>query len=153
MDIYTVSFFGHRRIEYHFEVEKKLSVLIKELLTTKPYVEFLVGRDGEFDQIVASTVRKCMRDLGDDHAALVLVLPYMTAEYKHNLHSFHEYYSEVEICSDSSKIHYRGAHQVRNHIMINRSNLVIFCVDHPSGGAYQSMKYAQKVNKEYINVY
>ena len=44
------------------------------------YIEFLVGRDGEFDQLVSSTIRRCKRTIRDDNSSLVLVLPYMTAE-------------------------------------------------------------------------
>lgn len=43
MDFFTVSFFGHRKIINHFEAEKKLTEIIKELLLTKEYVEFLVA--------------------------------------------------------------------------------------------------------------
>ena len=84
MNIFTVSFFGHRIIDNPFPVEEKLESLIRELLNRKEYVEFLVGRDGEFDQIVASTVRRCKRSVRDDNSALVLVLPYATAEYQNN---------------------------------------------------------------------
>ena len=58
MNICTVSFFGHRQIDDVFKIEKQLEALIRELLLTKEYVEFLVGRDGEFDQLVSSTIRK-----------------------------------------------------------------------------------------------
>ena len=79
MNIFTVSFFGHRMIDNPFPVEEKLESLIRELLYSKEYVEFLMGRDGEFDQIVASTVRRCKRSVRDDNSALVLVLPYLIA--------------------------------------------------------------------------
>ena len=49
-----------------------------EPLLSKEYVEFLVGRDGEVDQLVSSTVRRCKRTVRDDNSALVLVLPYAT---------------------------------------------------------------------------
>ena len=61
MNIFSVSFFGHRQVETPFFIEKELEKIIQELLTTKGFVEFLVGRDGEFDQLVSSTVRRCKR--------------------------------------------------------------------------------------------
>ena len=61
LTIFTVSFFGHRQIDDPFTIEDKLERLIRELLTTKEYVEFLIGRDGEFDQLVASTVSFVLR--------------------------------------------------------------------------------------------
>jgi len=152
MNVFTVSFFGHRQIDEPFVIEERLKKVIGELLLTKEYVEFLVGRDGEFDQLVASTVRRCKRAIRSDNNALVLVLPYVTAEYKNSKRSFHDYYDEIEICAASSGKHFKAAHQVRNRSMVNRSDLVIFCVGHCSGGAYQAMKYAVKNGVPLINL-
>lgn len=38
MDIYTVSFFGHREIEITQEVENRLDDILRELITKKEYV-------------------------------------------------------------------------------------------------------------------
>lgn len=152
MNLYTVSFFGHRQIDDIFAIAQRLETLIRELLITKEYVEFLIGRDGEFDQLVASTVRRCKRAIRDDNSALVLVLPYTTAEYQNNERSFHEYYDEIEICAESAERHFKSAHQIRNRSMVDRSDMVIFCVEHNSGGAYQTMRYAKKANANIINL-
>ena len=152
MNLYAVSFFGHRQIDNVFVIEQRLEMMIRKLLVSKEYVEFLVGRDGEFDQLVASTVRRCKRAIRDDNSALVLVLPYATAEYRNNEQSFHAYYDEVEICTESSEKHYKSAHQIRNRTMVDRSDLVVFCVEHNSGGAYQTMQYAKKANANIINL-
>ena len=69
MNIFTVSFFGHRIIDRPFPIEQQLEKLIRELLTEKEYVEFLVGRDGD-DQLVSSSVRRCKRAIRDDNSAL-----------------------------------------------------------------------------------
>ncbi len=52
MRTFTVSFFGHRQIEAPFQVESQLEKLISQLLQQNEFVEFLVGREGEFDQLV-----------------------------------------------------------------------------------------------------
>ena len=152
MNIFTVSFFGHRQITNSDEAEKHLEKQITELLLTKEYVEFLIGRDGEFDQLVTSTIRRCKRTIRDDNSALVLILPYSTAEYQNNEQSFNEYYDEIEICEKSAKCHFKSAHQIRNRSMIDRSNQVIFWVEHKNGGAYQTMQYARKQNSAFINL-
>ena len=59
MNIFTVSFFGHRQIDNPLQVESQLEEIICSLLKREEYIEFLVGRDGEFDQIVSSTIRRC----------------------------------------------------------------------------------------------
>ena len=79
---YTVSFFGHRYLTNVFLIEQRLESIVLELIRTKDFVEFLVGRDGEFDQLVASTVRRCKKAIRDDNNALTLVLPYETAEFR-----------------------------------------------------------------------
>ena len=59
MDIYTVSFFGHRRIgSESVALEGRLEAEIRCLLDSKPYVEFLVGRNGDFDLLVSPSVEK-----------------------------------------------------------------------------------------------
>ena len=152
MNLYAVSFFGHRQIDNVFIIEQRLEMMIRKLLVSKEYVEFLVGRDGEFDQLVASVVRRFKRTVRDDNSSLVLVLPYATAEYRNNEQSFHAYYDEVEICTESAENHFKAAHQIRNRTMVDRSDLVVFCVEHNSGGAYQTMQYAKKANANIINL-
>ena len=70
MNLYAVSFFGHRQIDNVFVIEQRLEMMIRKLLVSKEYVEFLVGRDGEFDQLVASTVRRCKRIVRDDNSEI-----------------------------------------------------------------------------------
>ncbi len=152
MRTYTVSFFGHRRIENPLLIEKTLEEHIRELLRSHEYVEFLVGRDGEFDQLVSSVVRRCKRTVRSDNSSLVCVLPYQKSEYQRNEESFHDYYDEVEICGNSAKAHYKAAFQIRNRRMVDRSTLIICYVDHKKGGAYQTMNYANSQGKQILNL-
>ncbi len=112
-----------------------------------------MGRNGEFDLLVSSTIRKCKRIVRDDNSSLVLVLPYMTAEYRNNRNSFNEYYDEIEVCSESADKYFKSAHQIRNRCMVDRSDMVIFCVEHNFGGAFNTMKYAINKDKNYVNLY
>ncbi len=133
-------------------MKAKKKAFIRILLESKEYVEFLVGRNGEFDQLVSSTVRRVKRNFRDDNSALMLVLPYLTAEYENNHQSFHEYYDEIEICQDAAGGHYKAAIQVRNREMVDRSDLVVCYIEHNSGGAFQTVQYAKKKNKEIVNL-
>ena len=85
-------------------------------------------------------------------AHLSLFYPITTAEYRNNELSFHEYYDEVEICTEAAEHHFKSAHQIRNRFMVDRSDLVVFCVGHNSGGAYQTMQYAKKANANIVNL-
>ena len=152
MSVYTVSFFGHRVIEDPLLIEQHLETLIRRLLKEKEYVEFLVGRDGEFDQLVSSVVRRCKRSVRDDNCAHVWVLPYPTADFRDNEDAYREYYDEIEICASSAGGHFKGAYQTRNREMVDRSDLVVIYVDHESGGAWQTYQYAIKNEKKIINM-
>lgn len=152
MNQYTVSFFGHRVINDSLRIEQRLETLIRKLLQEKEYVEFLVGRDGEFDQLVSSVIRRCKRTFRDDNSAHVWVLPYLTADFRNNEDAYREYYDEIEICSTSAGSHFKGAHQARNREMADRSHLAVFFIQRDSGGAWQTMKYARKQHIPYINL-
>lgn len=119
-----------------------MEALVHALLLEKEYVEFLVGRDGDFDQIVSSTVKRQQRLVRDDNSSLIWILPYPTAELRNNMENFEAYYDEIEICGNAASSHPKGAFQIRNRQMVKRSNLVVFYVDHTGGGAYQTMRYA-----------
>ena len=152
MQTLTVSFFGHRRIENALEIENRLEQLIRTLLRDHEYIEFLVGRDGEFDQIVSSTIRRCKREYRSDNSAHIWVLPYLTAEFRDNEESFRDYYDEIEVCEAAAGSHYKNAHQTRNRAMVDRSDLVVFCIQRERGGAWQTMKYAKKRGVPCINL-
>ena len=152
MDIYTVSFFGHRHIEQGSLVEERLESLLYDLITGKEYVEFLIGRDGEFDLLASSVIKRCIKKYGRGNTSLVLVLPYMRAEYRDNEAAFLDYYDEVEICEESARAHFKAAIQIRNRCMVDRSDLVVCCIQHKSGGAYRTIQYAEKQGKKIVNL-
>ena len=151
LDIYTVTFFGHRTLPNMFALEDELMAILQKLINTHEYVEFLVGRDGDFDQLAASTVKAAIREYASGNASLILVLPYERAEYRDNKESFEEYYDEVQICYESSQAHPKGAIFERNKQMVDRADLVICAIDH-DGGAVKAVKYAEKQGKNVINL-
>lgn len=147
----TVSLFGHRIIEDYITVESKLYELLRILMQKENReLEFLVGRNGDFDLMAASVIRKLKKETGNDNVFLTLVLPYQTAELRDNAESFESYYDSIEIC-DSQNFKY--AIVARNKDMVDRSDMVVVYVKNESGGAYQSLKYAEKNQKRIINLY
>ena len=82
LDIYTVSFFGHREISNGYALEEKIEKLVKSLLNEKEYVDFLVGRHGEFDILVSSVIKRVRKNYRSDNSSLTLYLPYESAEYR-----------------------------------------------------------------------
>ncbi len=152
MDICTVSLFGHRELSQPFMTEERLERVISHLITHKDFTEFLIGRDGEFDILAASVIKRSAEKYDYGNCSMTLVLPYMKAEYRKNQKHFLEYYDEVEICSESSSAYFKAAIQIRNKHMIDRSNLVICYAERKSGGAYGALKYALDSKKPVINL-
>lgn len=152
MEIFTVSLFGHRRLENPFAAEEGLEKIVDSLLRSDRYVEFIVGREGDFDILAASVIRRRQKALDYGMSALVLVLPYPKAEYIKNCEAFERYYDEVRICDESGKAYFKAAYKVRNRIVIEQSDLIISCIEHNSGGAYQAAVYAERLGKQVINI-
>lgn len=152
MDIYTVSFFGHRCIEQAADIEVRLNKLLSDILAQKEYINFLMCRDGDFDLLAASAIKRSVSACGHGSTHFTLVLPYMNEEYRENIQSYLEYYDEVEICGKSFKAHPRSAKQIRNRCLVDRSDLIICCIRHKSGRAYSTVHYAEKQHKRVINL-
>lgn len=153
LNIYTVAFFGHRYIDNPFLIEERLEEQIYKLLSEHEYVDFLIGRNGDFDQYVSSTVLRVRKRYRDDNSSLILMLPYPTAEYLNNEESFHNYYTEVEISYAASKAHPKSAIQICNREMVDRADLVICAIEKETGGAWQTVQYAMKQEKPVINLF
>lgn len=154
MEVYTVAFFGHRILTGNlFQIEERLEEHTCTLLCKHEYVEFLVGRNGEFDVCAASAVLRCKDKYRNDNNSLVLLLPYMTAEYQNNKNNFCDYYDEVEISAAASAAHPKSAIQLRNREMVDRADLIICGIERKSGGAWQAIKYAQTKGKQIINLF
>ena len=154
LDIFTVCFFGHRHIDissYQY-LESALEELIRNLINEKQYVDFLVGRDGDFDHMVSATIRRVKRNYFDANSSHICVLPYVRAEFKNNIKAFEDYYDEIEICEQSSKAFYKSAIQIRNRCMIDRSDLCVFYVISSNGGSFVSFQYAKAQHKNILNL-
>ena len=132
MKIFTVAFFGHRYIDNPFRIEDRLEEEIRRLISEHEYVDFLVGRDGEFDQFASSAVLRVRKQYRDDNSSLVLVLP--------------------EISYAASKAHPKAAIQIRNREMVERADLILCCIEREKGGAWQTVRYAMKQGKDVINL-
>lgn len=152
INVFTVSLFGHRELSDAFEAERRFEKLVGELIRTKEYVEFLVGYNGDFDTLASSVIRREMSANDYGNASLILVLPYLTAEYMNNEDSFKAYYNEIEICEKSADAHFGAAIQIRNRYMIDRSDLAVCYVERKVGGAYNALQYAEKNKTPYINL-
>lgn len=149
---FTVSFFGHRIIHDWDTVERTLEKVIWNIIECHDGMIFLVGRDGDFDHLVATTIRRLKHKTDRQDISLIWVMPYPKAEFVRDPDAFDEYYDEIEICDKSAAAHPKAAFTIRNQEMIDRSDLVICYVEHNGGGAHQAYSYAVSQNKSIINL-
>ena len=91
MDIFTVSLFGHREIDCLMGLEKRLFPIVRGLIQTKPYVSFLIGRNGEFDEYAASVIKRVQKEVGKDNSDITLILPYKVAALEY----YEKYYDDA----------------------------------------------------------
>ena len=147
-DIYRVAFFGHRRIYNIREIEEKLVPILKELILTKEYVEFYIGRNGDFDEFVASVIKRVQKQLDRGNNVMILTLPYTVKDIEY----YEDYYDEIVIPDAIGRAHPKAAITLRNRWMVDTADLVIAYIEHEEGGAYAAVKYAIKHNKSVINI-
>lgn len=145
---YRIVFLGHRNFCGHRTIEKKLCILLKDLIKAKPFVEIYIGRDGEFDIYAAAVTKEVQRSIGSENSELVCVLPYS----KKGIEDYEKYYDRVIIPECICKIHPKGAITKRNRWMIEQADLLICYVEREEGGAYTALKYAIKLKKQIINL-
>lgn len=148
MDIFTVSLFGHREISNLRRLEELLYPIIKDLIKSKSYVSFLVGRNGEFDEYTASIIKLIQKELGKENNEINLVLPYKVADIEY----YEKYYDSIIIPPSIQGAHPKQAITLKNRWMVEMSDLVIVYVERENGGAYAAMKYAEKLNKNVVNI-
>jgi len=149
MNIFTVSLFGHREIDDVRRLDDGLVPMLQELIQTKSYVAFLVGRNGAFDEYAASVIKGIQKKIGKENNEMTLVLPYTVANFEY----YKEYYDSVFIPEGVYGAHHKAAITLKNRWMVEQSDLVIVYVERQRGGAYAAMKYAEKLNKKVVNLY
>lgn len=147
-EIYRVSFIGHREIDRFRFVEEQLDKVIGELIRTKEYVEFYVGRNGEFDTMVASAVKRCQKRYGKENSSLILVIPYAVA----NMDCLEQFYDEIWYPEELYEVHHKAAITRRNEWFVEHSDLLVAYVERDSGGAAVCLKKAEKAGIETKNI-
>lgn len=148
LEVFKVGFIGHKEIDNFRHIEEQLREVIGELLDKKEFVEFYVGRNGDFDVMVASVIKSIQRDVGTYNNCLILVLPYLIAEFE----SYAKYYDEVIIPYELSSVHYKAAIEKRNEWLIDNSDLLVMHVVREEGNSAKCMKKAQSIGRKIINL-
>ena len=140
MEIYQVAFIGHRKIEDFSGLEEQIEQIACRLIKEKVFVEFYIGRNGDFDILAASAIKRAQSKQGRQNSSLILLQPYPMKDDEY----YRNYYDEVCYPVEGA-VHPKSAIAKRNQWLINHSNLLIAFVEvGRKGGASATLRYAQK---------
>ena len=148
MDILKVALFGHRDFCATREIEDKLYNILRDLMVTRSYVDFYIGRNGEFDLFAAALIKRIKKELDDSNCSMTLILPYKVKDIEY----YEKYYDDIIIPDRVTNAYPKFAITMRNEWMVDECDLVVGCIQHNSGGAYKAVKYAKKSGREVINI-
>ena len=148
MDIYRIAFIGHRETYGHYRLEDQIEQIARDKLYEKEYVEFYVGRNGDFDISVASAIKRAQNAVGHNNSCLILLQPYPMRDDEY----YEKFYDEVQY-PVSFKTYPKSAITKRNKWMIDNSELLVaFVEEGRKGGALTTLKYAEKKGVPIINL-
>ncbi|MBO5454788.1 MAG: DUF1273 domain-containing protein [Clostridia bacterium] len=140
------TFCGHREV-YAKGVYEKVLEFVKDLVINKGVDTFYSGNMGEFDKLCEKAVRALKRE---HDIKLYWVAPYLTSEMNKEKSEFERLYDGI-IIPDFGDAHYKAVILKRNFWMVDKSEYVISYVYREFGGAYKTLKYAQKTGKSILS--
>lgn len=141
-----VCFAGHRYSWYNVGIEDRLREVIENLILNG-YTTFFNGDKGYFDKLAAQTVLELKNKF--PHIKLVKIL----SNYNHKkADSVNSLWDET-IYPDIEDFYPKQRITKRNQWMIENCDvLVCHIVEKYKSGAYNSYKYAKKLNKQIIEI-
>lgn len=147
----VATFAGHRQI-LQSGVKELLNKELDEYLALDSSFIFYTGGYGEFDKMCASAIRNAKKKFSDIDIKLCLVLPYITKSLYSRDSLYNSMFDEIIVPIDPSLIHYKAAINQTNKWMVQKSDTLIAYVYREFGGAYSTLRYAKKLNKNIINL-
>jgi len=144
------TFAGHRTV-LSGGMDKRIHSALALILKKHHDICFYCGGMGEFDMLCAREARRLKRDNPDKGIMVYLVLPYMMQKIQPAEKAPLKLYDEIILPGDADMIHYKQAITQRNRWMVDHSQyLISHVVRH--GGAWNTMKYAEKKNLVIYNL-
>ena len=142
-----VAFAGHRYDWHCIGVEEKLKQTIEELIN-KGYTTFYDGACGAFDRKCLDAVLELKHKY--PHIKVIKILKY----YHHEKEKY-----EISSCYDGSEypdleeLHYKQIITKRNEWIVNHCDILVCHIEETyKSGAYNTVKYARKINKPIIYI-
>lgn len=146
-----VTFCGHAEIFFRYKDKLKAELLeyLKKIGKNET-ITFYMGGYGEFDQIALNCAVAYKKIKSDNK--IVFITPYLDDKYLKNKLYLNNCYDEI-IYPEIERVPKKYAIIERNKWMVEKCDLLIAFVRFKSGGAYQTLEYAKKRKKRFINLY
>ena len=125
-------------------VEQQVNEEIEVYLSHIDEATFYVGGRGEFDIMAAAAVRAAKKRHKDKKIQLYLVEPYMREEINRDRSYYESLYDGIIIPQELLGAHPKAAITKRNRWMCDQADCLIAYVERDFGGAYQTLKYAER---------
>lgn len=137
-----VTFCGHKTGYEKADVTVRLRGIIRNLIQ-EGATTFYIGGYGDFDSFAAEAVKDMKTEYPNIRS--VLVIPYLDREFDKNRYD-ESLYPPLE------NVPLRFAISKRNEWMVEQADVVVSGVQHDWGGAYQTLKYAERKKKRIISI-
>lgn len=141
--------FGHRDY-FYLNIENNLTKTIISLIEQEKVYTFYTGGMGNFDLKFISVINY----LKNKYQKIKLFL--IVAYFSNNFNTYKNYYEKIYdgiiIPEGQENVYPKYAIKKRNRWMVEVSDFIISGVRKTYGGAFDTIKYAQKQSKNIINV-
>ena len=141
--MHICTFAGHSFV-FSAMVEDRLKDEIEIYLADIDEASFYVGGRGEFDSIAAAVVRAAKARHKDKKIQLYLIEPYFCAGLNRDKEYNEKLYDGIIIPQELLGVHPKAVIQKRNRWMCDQAELLLAFVYRDFGGAYQTLKYAER---------
>lgn len=147
-----ITFVGHSTVKNYNETRRKLALLLEKVVSEYDEdVYCYCGGYGQFDSMCAAICTNLKRS--NFKVKVCYITPYITEQHQRKIKEYLQcnMYDEV-IYPPLETIPLKFAISKRNEWMVSQADIIIAYVTHTYGGAYTTLRYAERKKKKIINL-
>ncbi|MBE6679754.1 MAG: DUF1273 family protein [Ruminococcaceae bacterium] len=130
-------------------IKQKLQDTLIKLIENENVQYFWIGNYGAFDKCAATVIKSLKKEYPDIKSELII--PYLTKDIINN-GDYYKNYDSILIAEIPPNTPQKFRISKANEYMVKKCDYIVCYVDHTYGGAYQTLKSAQKKNIKIINL-
>jgi len=147
-----ITFAGHSFINSFNAVKDVVKDQIRNLIASAEFVTFYIGGYGTFDEIAACACRELKKEYSS--IEVIYVTPYIRLSEQKKIKEMQSCgLCDASIYPPIENVPQKFAISKRNEWMVENSDILITYVVHHYGGAYKTLKIAERQKKKIINIF